>query len=59
MKLYSNKLYIFINKDYKVLVLFFVDNIQIIYNKSNTKVAKRIIKRIYSIYKLYKINDTK
>jgi hypothetical protein len=37
--------------------MFFVDNIQIIYNKSNIKVTKRIIKEIYSIYKLYKIDN--
>jgi hypothetical protein len=59
MKLYSNKLYILISKDYKVLVLFFIDDIQVIYNKSNTKAAERIIKGIRSIYELYKISDTK
>jgi hypothetical protein len=58
LKLYTNEPCILISKDQKVLVLFFVDDVQVIYNKSNIKAAERIIEGIRSAYELCEMGDT-
>jgi hypothetical protein len=44
--------YIYITPDQKVFIIFFIDNIQVIYYKDNIKLTKAIIKGLYQAYKL-------
>jgi hypothetical protein len=55
----QKKLYIFINLKYKIFVLFYINNIQVIFYKSNKVLIKKIIKQIKVIYNLYIIKDIK
>lgn len=49
---------IYRSTDHKVIVLFFVDDVQIIYHKSNEKLAEKITKGIEDAYELRTMGDT-
>ncbi len=57
LKGYKEELYIFIDLIYKVFMLFYIDNILVIYYKSNQVYIKEIVLRINKVYKLRKIGD--
>ncbi len=57
LKEYKEELYIFIDLIYKVFVLFYIDNVLVIYYKSNQVYTKEIVLRINKVYKLRKIGD--
>jgi hypothetical protein len=50
---------IYITPDRKVFVVFFVDNIQVIYYRDNIELAKAITKGLYQAYKLRPLGDVK
>jgi len=49
--------YIFISTNYKVFVIFFVDNVQVLYYKYDKALVIEIVKGIDDAYKLHKIGD--
>jgi len=59
LKLYKEKLYIYINLKYKVFVLFYINNMQVIFYKSNKPLANKIITKINAAYALYLIGEVK
>jgi hypothetical protein len=50
---------IFIDTDHKVFILFYVDDVQVIYHKSNKALARKIILGIKDTYKLRDLGDIK
>ncbi len=48
---------IFINTKYKVFVIFYINNVQVLYYKNNELYIIKIIKSIKEVYKLYDIGD--
>ena len=48
---------IFVNTQYKVFVIFYINDIQVLYYKDNELHTTQIIKAIKGIYKLYNIRD--
>ncbi len=57
LKGYKEELCIFIDLIYKVFMLFYIDDILVIYYKSNQVYIKEIVLRINKVYKLRKIGD--
>jgi hypothetical protein len=43
--------------DYKVFIIFYIDDFQVLYYKDNKARAKLIIARIKEVYKLYNMRD--
>ncbi len=56
---YKEEPYIFIDTNYKVFILFYMDNIQVIYHKSNKALTQKIILGIKDTYKLRDLGDIK
>jgi hypothetical protein len=57
---YAKKSYIiYINPKYKVFVLFYINNMQVIFYKSNKVLANKIIAKINIAYTLYLIKEVK
>jgi hypothetical protein len=52
-------IYIYINSKYKVFVLFYINNIQAVFYKSNKVLANKIIAKINIAYTLYLIREVK
>ncbi len=48
---------IFINTKYKVFIIFYINNIQVLYYRNNKLYITKIIKLIKEVYKLYNIGD--
>jgi hypothetical protein len=46
-----------VDVDYKVFVIFYMDNFQVLYYKDNEACAKSIIARIKEVYELHDIRD--
>ena len=51
--------YIYVLNDYKVFVVFFVDDIQLLYYKDNVKQVIEILRGIYKVYELTGGEDVK
>ena len=56
---YKKELYIFVYPKYKMFILFYIDNIQVLYYKDNKVLTQKIINRIKGVYKLYNLGDIK
>lgn len=52
---YREESYIYFNKLCKLIVIFFVDNILVLYYKNNSKKAEECIKSLYKAYNFYDI----
>jgi hypothetical protein len=46
-----------VNADYKVFVIFYINNFQVLYYKDNEARAKSIITRIKEVYELHDMRD--
>jgi hypothetical protein len=46
-----------VNTDYKVFIIFYIDDFQVLYYKDNEARAELIIARIKEVYKLHDIWD--
>jgi hypothetical protein len=46
-----------VDADYKVFIVFYIDDFQVLYYKDNEACAKLIIARIKEVYELYDIRD--
>jgi hypothetical protein len=47
----------FVNTQYKVFVMFYINNVQVLYYKDDKLYITQIIKIIKGVYKLYDIRD--
>ena len=52
-------IYIYINLKYKVFILFYINNVQVIFYKSDKALANKIIAKINITYALYLIKEVK
>jgi hypothetical protein len=52
-------IYIYINLKYKVFILFYIDDMQVIFYKSNEVLANKIIIKINIAYAFYLITEVK
>ena len=57
LKGYKEELCIFIDLTHKVFILFYIDDVLVLYYKSNQAYTKEIVLRINKAYKLRKIGD--
>ena len=61
LKLISCKeeLYIFINKHYKIIIMFYINNVLVLYYKNYKRDALALIARLNIAYKIYLLEEIK
>ena len=50
---------IFIDPDHKVIVLFYIDNIQVLFYRDDVELREDIIRKIKQVYNIYNLGDIK
>jgi hypothetical protein len=48
---------IFVDREHKLFILFYVDDVQVLYHKSDEALAQRIVNGIKAVYDLHPIGD--
>ena len=56
---YKEKPYIFTDPDHKVIVLFYVDNIQVLFHRDDVELREDVIRKIKQVYNIYNLRDNK
>ena len=57
MQALKEEMCIFVDTQYKVFIIFYINNVQVLYHKDNELHTIQIIKAIKGVYKLHNMGD--